>query len=69
MRADLRVWREARAMTRREVITKAIATLLSWVQAAEIIVIKPRQMRRIRWLVSTTGWNQESVACVRSIVF
>jgi hypothetical protein len=31
---ERRVWREARAMTRREVITKAIARQLSWVQAA-----------------------------------
>jgi hypothetical protein len=38
-------------MTRREVITKAIAKRLSWIQAAEIIGIKPRQMRRIRWRV------------------
>jgi transposase len=42
-------------MTRREVITKAIAKRLSWVQAAEIIGIKPRQMRRIRWRVEHYG--------------
>jgi transposase len=42
------VRREARAMTRREVITKAIAKQLSWGQAGEIIGVKPRQMRRIR---------------------
>src|SRR6201981_55341 len=52
---ERRVWREARAMTRREVITKAIAKRLSWVQAAEIIGIKPRQMRRIRWRVEHYG--------------
>src|SRR5215472_8603778 len=52
---ERRVWREARAMTRREVITKAIAKQLSWVQAAEIIGIKPRQMRRIKWRVEHYG--------------
>jgi transposase len=50
-----RVRREARAMTRREVITKAIAKQLSWVQAAEIIGVTPRQMRRIRWRVEHDG--------------
>src|SRR5215471_3351252 len=52
---ERQVWREARAMTRREVLTKAIAKRLSWVQAAEIIGIKPRQMRRIRWRVEHYG--------------
>jgi transposase len=49
------VWRETRAMTRREVITKAIAKQLSWVQAAEIVGVTPRQMRRIRWRVEHYG--------------
>jgi transposase len=52
---ERQVRREARAMTRREVITKAIAKRLSWIQAAEIIGIKPRQMRRIRWRVEHYG--------------
>jgi transposase len=52
---ERRVWREARAMTRREVITKAIAKQLSWIQAAEIIGVKPRQMRRVRWRVEHYG--------------
>jgi transposase len=52
---ERRVWREARAMTRREVITKAIARQLSWVQAAEIVGVTPRQMRRIRWRVEHYG--------------
>jgi transposase len=54
---ERQVRREARAMTRREVITKAIAKRLSWVQAAEIIRIKPRQMRRIRWRVEHYGMD------------
>src|SRR6202047_112416 len=39
---------EARPMTRRAVITKAIAKQLSWVQAAEILGISARHMRRLR---------------------
>lgn len=45
---ERRVWREVRAMTRRELITKAIAGQLSWVQAADIAGVSARQMRRIR---------------------
>ena len=45
---ERRVQREARAMTRREVITKAIARDLNWVQAAQVLGITMRQMRRIR---------------------
>src|SRR5215472_11002176 len=52
---EQQVRREGRAMTRREIITKAIAKRLSWIQAAEIIGIKPRQMRRIRWRVEHYG--------------
>jgi transposase len=42
-------------MTRREVITKAIGRQLSWIQAAEIVGVTPRQMRRIRWRVEHYG--------------
>jgi transposase len=52
---ERRVWREARAMTRREVITKAIAGQLSWVQAAEVLAISARQMRRVRRAVEQYG--------------
>ncbi len=52
---ERRVRREVRAMTRREVITKAIAGQLSWVQAAEILAITPRQLRRMRWTVEHHG--------------
>src|SRR5260370_7774626 len=45
---ERRVAREVKAMTRREVITKAIDGQLSWVAAADILAITPRQMRRIR---------------------
>jgi transposase len=56
---ERRVWREARAMTRREVITKAIAKQLTWVQAAAILGVTPRHMRRIRWGVE--HWGLEGV--------
>jgi hypothetical protein len=45
---ERRVWREARAMTRREVMTKAIAGQLSWSQAATVLGLTTRQLRRIR---------------------
>src|SRR5438445_8904356 len=54
---ERRVWREARAMTRREVITKAISKQLSWVQAAEIVGISARQMRRLRRKVERWGMS------------
>jgi transposase len=49
------VRREARAMTRREVIVKAIVGQLSWVQAAEVLAITPRQLRRIRREIEQHG--------------
>src|SRR6516162_4846971 len=52
---ERRVWREVRAMTRREGIIKAIARQLTWLQAAEIVGVTPRQMRRIRWRVERDG--------------
>ncbi len=42
-------------MTRREVITKALVGQLSWIQAAEVLAISARQMRRIRWAVEHHG--------------
>ncbi len=54
---ERRVWREARAMTRREVIIKAIAGQLNWVQAADILAITPRHMRRIRRGIERWGMS------------
>src|SRR6516225_4197695 len=45
---ERRVGREVRAMTRREVLTKVLARQLSWIQAAQVLDITPRQLRRIR---------------------
>ncbi|HKM99874.1 MAG TPA: hypothetical protein VJX23_05115 [Candidatus Binataceae bacterium] len=52
---ERRVRREVRAMTRREVITKAIVGQLSWAQAAEVLAITPRHMRRVRRAVERHG--------------
>jgi transposase len=54
---ERQVWQEVRAMTRREVITKAVARQLSWVQAAAILGVTPRHMRRIRWKVEQWGFD------------
>src|SRR5215472_1044780 len=45
---ERRVRREVRAMTRREVMTKAIAGQLTWMQAAQVLGITPRHLGRIR---------------------
>src|SRR5215469_18002481 len=52
---ERRVRREVRAMTRREVITKAIARQLTWAQAAVVLGITERHMRRIRRVVEHYG--------------
>lgn len=44
-------------MTRREVITKAIAKQLSWVQASEILAVSARHMRRLRRKVECWGMS------------
>jgi transposase len=56
---ERQVWREARAMTRGEVITKAITRQLSWVQASEILGISARHMRRLRRKVER--WDMSAV--------
>jgi len=42
------VAREAKAMTRQEVIQKAMAGRITWIQAAEICQVTARHMRRLR---------------------
>jgi hypothetical protein len=55
---ERRVWREARAMTRREVIAKAIAKQLSWVETAEISESSRARCGALSGGWSTTGWTQ-----------
>jgi transposase len=45
---ERRVAREVRAMTRREVIVKAIDGQITWITAAQIIGVTDRQMRRLK---------------------
>jgi len=54
---ERQVWREARAMTRREVITKAVTKQLSWVQASAILGIGTRHMRRLRRKLERWGMS------------
>ena len=51
------VAREAKRVTRREVIVRAIAGELSWVQAAEICGLSARQMRRLRRRYEERGYD------------
>lgn len=45
--SELEVARKVKAMTRHEVILKAIEGRLTWAQAADIVRLSPRQMRRL----------------------
>src|SRR5579872_6794485 len=54
---ERRVRREVRAMTRQEIITKAIAREITWLQAAQILRVSARQMRRIRRQVEQFGMS------------
>ncbi len=51
------VWRERRAMTRKEVIVKAIKGDLTWIQAATICGITARHMRRLRERYQEYGYD------------
>ncbi len=53
-----RVSREVKAMTRREIITKAIDGQISWVAAADIIGVRPRHMLRMRRRLSIAGYRR-----------
>lgn len=54
---ERRVAREARQMTRSEVIVKAIEGRISWIQAAEILGISARHMRRLKERFETYGYG------------
>ena len=43
-----RVARESKAMTRQDVIKKAVEGSINWIQAAEILRLTPRHVRRLR---------------------
>jgi transposase len=46
--AEARLAREAKAMTRREVIVKALAGVITWAVAASVIGVSERHMRRMK---------------------
>jgi len=46
-----------RAMHVHEVITRAVAGQLSWLQAADILGRSPRSIRRLRWLLQHYGYD------------
>ncbi len=46
-----------RAMKVHEVITRALAGQLSWIQAAEILGRSPRSIRRLRWRLQHRGYD------------
>src|SRR5215471_11187242 len=52
-----RVAQEAKAVTRKEVILKAIERKLSWLHAADILGITPRHIRRLKKAYEYGGWG------------
>ena len=57
MRIEAAVAREAKAMTTKEVIVKAIEGRLTWLQAADILGYSPRHMRRLKRQWETRGYD------------
>lgn len=57
MHIERRVAREAKAMTRSEVILKAIEGRITWLQAADICRISPRHMRRLKQAYEEYGFD------------
>ena len=51
------VAKEIRAMTRKEVIVKAIDGQLTWIQAADILDITPRHLRRLKRAWERRGYD------------
>ena len=54
---ETRIAREAKAMTKQEVIMKAIEKRITWLQAADILRYTPRHMRRLKWRIEKYGWD------------
>jgi hypothetical protein len=52
---ERRIVQEAKAMTREEVLVKAIEKRITWLQAADILGMTPRHVRRIRVKVEEFG--------------
>ncbi len=54
---ERRLWQKVKAMTRKEVIVRAIAKELTWIQAAEICGITARHMRRLKEYYQRYGYG------------
>src|SRR5450759_3154907 len=54
---ERRLRQEVKAMTRNEVLVRAIAKKLTWIQAAEICGITARQMRRLKRRYERYGYD------------
>ena len=48
---------EAKRMTRKEVMLKAINKQISWIQAAEILGVTARHMRRLKVRYERSGYD------------
>jgi hypothetical protein len=57
-RIERRVAREARAMTKQQVMLKAINGEITWIQAADILGVSARHMRRMRNAVKHEGFGE-----------
>ena len=54
---ERRIWQEVKAMTRKEVIVRAIAKQITWIQAAWICGITDRHMRRLKQRYERWGYD------------
>lgn len=54
---ERRIAREAKAMSKEQVYVKALEKRITWLQAADILGITTRHMRRIRWSVEQYGMD------------
>lgn len=54
---ERRIAREARFMTRKEIILKAINKQISWIQAADILGITARHVRRLKMRYESHGYG------------
>lgn len=57
MTDEKNIAREARQMTRKEIILKAINKKITWIQAADILGITARHMRRIKTVYERIGYG------------
>ena len=56
-RIEMVIAREVKVMTRKEVVLKAIEQKISWIQAADILGITARQMRRVKVRYEKYGYG------------